>query len=197
MLTQLNKIEIRKSAEELLSNSNLPDEIPIDVELIAERTCNLQLQPVRGLSWGCDTEGMLLSDLTTILFSEDNSDVRIRFTIAHELGHFILHKDYIQNLGFTSLTEWLDFLKSFPPADWAQAEWEANMFAGYLLVPEELLYKMITASKELLQPLKQKKIREEVLRGYLANHFAPKFNVSTATMEIRFKNMEKAIYDLI
>lgn len=49
-----------------------------------------------------------------------------RFTIAHELGHVILHKDQI------------GFAREFKRNDkvYCNSEWQANEFAGALLVPE-------------------------------------------------------------
>lgn len=68
----------------------------------------------------------------TILLREDvyegacNNEGFHRFTVAHELGHVILHKDQI---GFARAFEHNDKV-------YCNSEWQANEFAGALLVPE-------------------------------------------------------------
>ncbi len=57
---------------------------------------------------------------------------RDRFTIAHEIGHFFLHGD--ENVSFARLDETI-----FPFED---PEWQANTFAGELLVPVDLIKEM-------------------------------------------------------
>lgn len=54
-----------------------------------------------------------------------------KWTLAHELGHFLLHQDL--SLFFTD--------GMFPCAE-ADAEWQANRFAAELLMPKGLVYKI-------------------------------------------------------
>lgn len=71
----------------------------------------------------------------TILISKDIKDIHVkRFTIAHELGHAILHREALQGLfekandfnidDFYGLSKWEKRL-----------ELQANLFASYLLIP--------------------------------------------------------------
>ena len=55
---------------------------------------------------------------------------RDRFTIAHEIGHFFLH-----HRGFVLCREQDD--KKIPV--YCDPEWQANTFAGFLLMPPELV----------------------------------------------------------
>lgn len=57
-----------------------------------------------------------------------NGDYRHRFTLCHELGHYLMHG--VQNIVFPRSK-----LKPFPFED---PEWQANTFAGELLVPPEI-----------------------------------------------------------
>jgi Zn-dependent peptidase ImmA (M78 family) len=60
---------------------------------------------------------------------------RQTFTIAHELGHWILHKRY-----FDAHPEEYDILPRFQTVERSDAfEKEANLFAASLLVPKRLL----------------------------------------------------------
>lgn len=57
---------------------------------------------------------------------------RDRMTIAHELGHLILHEN--QNLGFCQING----KKSL--AAYVSSEWQANVFAGEFLASSYLIY---------------------------------------------------------
>lgn len=60
---------------------------------------------------------------------------RQRFTIAHELGHWLLHRG-----SFEADPKLYPVLPRFQSVDWSNAfEQEANAFAAELLVPERLL----------------------------------------------------------
>jgi Zn-dependent peptidase ImmA (M78 family) len=66
-----------------------------------------------------------------------HATVRQRFTIAHELGHFLLHKDEVHvdrgySMRFRSI-------RSATAED--RAEIEANQFAAELLMPEAFIRK--------------------------------------------------------
>lgn len=197
MIPRLTEKQIRSTTENILKSSGLFGNTPIDVEFLAEDYFGLQIQPVNGLSYSCQTEGMLLSDLKTIIFSEDCAEVRIRFTIAHELGHLVLHPDYIQNLNAVSIADWMSKIKNFPQDDYAQAEWQANMFAGFLLMPEDALYTEVQSLKSILTPFKQQNFSEKIVREYVANSLARTFSVAPVSMIIRLSYMEKSIYNLI
>ncbi|WP_438310766.1 ImmA/IrrE family metallo-endopeptidase [Sporosarcina sp. FA9] len=56
---------------------------------------------------------------------------RDRFTIAHEIGHFILHKP-----GNIVLAR-LETIEEIPA--YRQPEWQANTFAGELLAPPQII----------------------------------------------------------
>jgi Zn-dependent peptidase ImmA (M78 family) len=63
---------------------------------------------------------------------------RQRFTMAHELGHYMLHKG--KNTAFADTT----FFRS---DDMSSIEYQANEFAARLLMPENALRKLIDEDK--------------------------------------------------
>lgn len=89
---------------------------------------------------------------------------RQRFTVAHELAHFLLHQDEIGH-GISD-----DVLYRSTLSDWREAQ--ANRLAADILMPEPLVDIWLERAKML-------KVDDVV--GFLAD----KFNVSEAAMKIR------------
>lgn len=100
-------------------------EFPVPVESIAEDLLGLAVERV-----GMECSGMLLPDERRILVNANEPDTRQRFTIAHELGHWIC-----QCLEGT--TEPV-YCRAEQVDESAKAlEREANVFAAELLMPED------------------------------------------------------------
>ena len=69
---------------------------------------------------------------------------RQRFTIAHELGHFYMHKD--KNVDFEDTT-------FFRNTDNSSIEYSANEFAANLLMPEDSIRKAIQTGTKNIEDL--------------------------------------------
>lgn len=93
---------------------------------------------------------------------------RQRFTLAHELAHFLLHRDRIVDEGGWSENV---LLRSGQPAN---IEYEANRLASDLVIPS---VQLAEATAEYSGP-----ITNEVIED-----LAHRFGVSTAAMEIKLQ----------
>lgn len=88
--------------------------------------------------WGRDfrLDGLLVHNEQAIALNLDKPRLRQRFSLAHELGHYVLNHDYLKRLGPA-----VDL--DHPPDDLPEpsdaTEQEANAFANELLVPRPLL----------------------------------------------------------
>jgi hypothetical protein len=89
---------------------------------------------------------------------------RQRFTVAHEIGHYLLHRDEIGD-GITDDVLYRSMLSN-------SREAQANRLAADLLMPDRLVAEWKRRAREL---------GEENVVSFLAD----KFNVSTAAMKIR------------
>lgn len=178
----------------LTSIGNAP---PIDVELIAEKN-NFNLIPLPGLRKLSSTDAYLSHNNNEIAFDPDVSQVRIRFSIAHELGHYFLHKDLLKEVRFSDYSGWRELLKDIPGWFWGKVESQANEFAGQLLVPRDLLVQTISEYKSEIERA-QKFIPDDIIsiREYLAIPLAKKFDVSQDAMRIRLSNEKINPYGLI
>lgn len=68
----------------------------------------------------------------TIIVPAHTSSLRDRFTIAHELGHFMLHYMWRRHNGFRIDGPMMVLRKGSD-----RIEWEANWFAGAFLMPKD------------------------------------------------------------
>lgn len=85
-----------------------------------------------------DSGSIIARDLNdyTIYLSPNTSRLRDRFTIAHELGHLLLHLPKIKKAcpdAVMRATRWVDMMDS----EQRRAELEANWFAAAFLMPAD------------------------------------------------------------
>lgn len=87
--------------------------LPIGTEKIVEFRLKLDIEPVRYLLATIDMDAYLTMDMTGIVVDYDcymNARFanRMRFSFAHELGHFFLHREIFSILNPNSPEEWKD-----------------------------------------------------------------------------------------
>lgn len=136
----LSKDEIAKRAREVLDkywDSNLP----VDVEMLCDRM-GVSILPVPNLAKTFYIDAFISADFKTIYVDNhefEKESHRYRFSVAHELGHFVLHRKYYP-AGTGDLRKWLKISRSIANN---YAEFQANYFAGNLLVPENDLVRIL------------------------------------------------------
>jgi len=149
---------------ELIRTKHWPQgTLPVNMEHIVEFELDLHVEPKRGLRSDADIFAGLRRDMTGIVvdyncYMNTKFSNLMRFAFAHELGHFFIHKKIFANIGFASTDEWKDFMGEVPESEYRSCEWQANEFAGRLLVPRHIL-------KSEIEKL-NKMIRESNLADY-------------------------------
>jgi Zn-dependent peptidase ImmA (M78 family) len=116
----------------------------------------LNIEPEHHLAQQTDMEAYLRSDLTGIVvdhdrYMDEKFANRMRFSFAHELDHFFLHRELYERAAFESAEEWKEILLGLPEADYTYFEYQANEFAGRLLVPREVLIHEIENASDVLK----------------------------------------------
>jgi len=114
-------------------------ELPVNIEnIIKEQKIDLV-----NYTFDDDISGVLLlnDNHPVIGINQGHSEVRKRFTIAHELGHFILHKDNGNEL-FMDKMLFRRASTDYSEKD-LRLEAEANYFAANLLMPESAIKEYI------------------------------------------------------
>jgi hypothetical protein len=121
---------------------------------------------------------------------ESPTSFRWRFTIAHELGHYFLHKDRWASL--LDQKAWMaHILKS--DAQRNLEEKDANIFAAYFLMPESLLaleFLNILRSTSAIKYSKEGFSDDEII-DLLSDDLAKVFNVTPSCMQIRISNYRR------
>lgn len=150
----------REKARELVADFSAPS-IPV-VELAESNGVNVVF--VDFGKYAEKVAGLLDFAERRIYVNKADIPERQRFTIAHELGHWMLHRPV-----FEGNPEQYPILPRFQSVDKNNAfEQEANAFASELLVPQHLLTQVRHAPPAAL---------------------ADVFNVSRTMMEYRLKNV--------
>jgi Zn-dependent peptidase ImmA (M78 family) len=169
---QVNKI-IKETDEILSKYSSELGQWEVILSVIRDQNIELREADLKDIS------GMLVKENNhtwTIIVNKEDSKTRKLFTIAHELGHYQLHRqtsDRFVDGHLVAQNGWnRDELSKY-----SEQELEANEFAANLIMPAALI-------AQTLGKIKKENIDETVLQK-LANQF----NVSTLAMLTRLKNL--------
>ena len=157
-------IALIDTPEKLLkfAESQKLDPVPLDVAAVAEKF-GIRIEYV---SLENDLSGILYKDEEdgswVAQVNEDHHPNRRRYTIAHELGHFCLHRHLKQRFEDKIF---------FRGGEANKPEWQANDFACAILMPEDKFREMVRSGVSKVEVL------------------AKEFKVSTLALRIRAKNL--------
>lgn len=164
--------------------------IPIEVEeMLIPVGLRLDYRKLKHIG---ETVALLSGDLKLIhvdteQYMNDRLQNRVRFSIAHELGHFVLHPHIYRNIGYSTVEEWIDFIERVPAKEYGFVEYQAYEFAGRLLVPVEQLrlhfQSAVSAAQQAGFAAWDK--AGDAARDYIATAIAPEFGVSGDVIEKR------------
>jgi len=193
---KLRMSKIRDLAEDFRKEHIFNYTIPVEIELVIESTMGIFIIPVKSLQHDCDMEGFISRDFKSIyvdedLYLDDRYYKRVRFTIAHEIGHLVLHRSNIDLVRFLSEDDWKSFRINLIDEPLGWFETQASEFAGRLLVPvDQLTAAFKDARKEILKKnsgWSDSKPEEEEIISLASIMIAPKFDVSSEVIEKRLR----------
>jgi hypothetical protein len=149
---------IRRQAARLLQRAGVSRE-PVSLRDVVS-ALNLEVVQTTREPFLCEGALQPMGDGHAIVVSGASNERRRRFTIAHEIGHFVLHPGRLAPERGGAVND-----------AWRQQEREADQFAAELLMPEPL-------------------VREAVLElGADASRLADRFDVSRQAMRVRLSGL--------
>lgn len=149
---------------------------PIDVRKVASK---LDIQ-ILEQDLDDDVSGFLVrkDNKNVIGLNNNQHDVRQRFTISHEIGHFKIH---VSESLFVDYYKGSRLYRSSNHSNDFKAEREANVFAAALLMPEPLIID------------KLKSLPDDISYERKLKHLSSIFVVSQQAMDFRLKSL--GLYD--
>ena len=183
-------IEDLRSQHEVLRE----DRTPIDVFTFLEIDLGLNPIPFDDLKARYDVEAAIMADFTGIYLDAEQYILmehgpewrlkRLRFTVAHELGHYFLHRHLPQTEQFASLPNFARWTSTLGGNKYT-IEQEANEFAGRLLVPKGKLQDCFDEFARDAEKLIPHFMDSGEIRQKFAEQVAPRFGVNSEVVEIR------------
>jgi hypothetical protein len=181
--------DIRSIARDFLTEHYPSGNIPIPIDRIAEFGLDLHFVPMRGLYKQIKMSAFLAGGLKHIFVDEMQFNVfteKSRFSLAHEIGHLVLHKAVYDDLPYDSITGFIDWKLTEDPRLVYRLEVQADQFAGLVLVPEPQLLRVcnevVAKHRSKLTGLDHE---ANDTWAYLATAVAKVFIVSPITAKIR------------
>jgi len=129
----------------------------------------------------------------------DNSvvdTVRYNFTLAHELGHFVLHRklNVLGNIADTSAELFNTPEEDLTERQWT--EWQANSFASALLLPQGFLLDVLFEKAEdfgidFMSIMAQSEVSMHTRSSFerMIEYVANIFDVSKTSVKLRLKKI--------
>src|SRR4030043_1179438 len=111
------------------------EKIPVKIETIIEIKLKIKIIPIPNLFKLCSVDSQISSDFSSIwvdqysyLYDETN---RLYFSLAHELGHRVLHKDLFSSFNINSIEDVVAFIRDIPEKQYSFLETQDNKFARH------------------------------------------------------------------
>jgi len=190
----LRRTDIWKQADELRERLLPQATLPVPVLDLAEFDLELELVPKTNLRRAGDIDALLLGDLKTVVvdrdaFMDPRAENRLRFSVAHEIGHLILHGELYRKLRHPDVDAWRQFIKNIPEREYGWLESHAYEFAGRFLVPPRPLKESFSDAIEIARNagFTEWDASGETALGFIANHICRRFGVSADVISRRLR----------
>jgi len=191
----ISKSKIWEVAERVRNRYWPENSTPVDVESIIEFRLKMTIDVRKGLLSTIDMDAFLRLDLTGIIVDEDSYmqekfASRLRFSFAHELGHYFLHRGTYAASDIKTSQEWKEFILNVPDEEYRNFEWQANEFAGRFLVPRPRLEIEVDKVTEIILRKGWKKHLEkdpDAVLSRVSTSICKPFGVSSEAIETRVR----------
>jgi len=185
---------VREYAKTFLEKYHPSPELPIPIEWIIESDLNLHIHSIENLYRIFKQSGFLSLDRKVIYIDQyqyDNYVEKFRFTLAHEVGHYVMHESLYEGLNFDSVQDYIEWLQSRPRESYNWFEKHADWFAGQILVPtDRLVEQCVNFLDSNSETFSEYEYLSPEFWSYASNDLAEPFEVNPVVVEIRIRNEE-------
>jgi len=174
-----------------LKGNNVP---PLDMMYVVDVALEFDVVEIPNMTADLRMEAAIVPLEKTLYIDQEAIDAwekktywmerRLRFTLAHELGHYVLHEDFLSELSFSDVSEFKRWMLAH--RNNRNLENEANEFAGRFLVPIEILREEYDEFTLKMADADPEWNLIEGMRERLARRIAPRFGVNYQVIETRF-----------
>jgi len=189
--------EIRRVSEEYAGRFRLAQTIPVDIDRLADNVLQINVIPFSSLYRSYEVNAFLSSDFSKIYVDEylyTHLEPQYRFTLAHELGHMVLHGEYYRQFKIDDLKTYVDFVARMKDDDYRLIETQANNFAGLFLVSTSALRERFLQEAADIVRFISTRFKGQKREGYLetaveliARRLRPIFHVHHQPIQIRIE----------
>ncbi len=181
-------------AEGIIAKYHPSRQLPIPIDDISDPRMQLDIFPLPGLTKAtAENDGIVAyvnSALTCITVDEDAWEMqtpRYRFSIAHELAHMVVHRNILGQFHYSTVQEWQQAMKAIPSQDYGRLEWQANAFAGHLLMPTMEFRSNFKSLMDKIAEYPEVDPRDEGVRLIIEKRLADIFGTSSSAVHIRLE----------
>ncbi len=175
----------------LLADCKIP---PIDVLYVVDVILRYDVVPIPSMLADLRMDAAIVPGHKIIYMDQDSLtqwerkdswiEKRLRFTVAHELGHQELHAGYMADVRFANAEEFKSWILAHRQN--RRLEVQADEFAGRFLVPPDILRQEYDLYMRRLQFADPSIVTVQGMREYVAGKIAPRFGVNRQVIETRF-----------
>ena len=134
-----------------IHNEKICPGFPFEVEVYLYKKYKYHIQPSSYLATGCGIDTAMIACLNLLRVDEgiyNNQYDRARFSMAHELGHLVLHSNIIRVMvnrlkQANKTDEYGGIINFLSERDHYRAEWQANFFCRLPSCTQKFLSKKI------------------------------------------------------
>ncbi|HOW26920.1 MAG TPA: ImmA/IrrE family metallo-endopeptidase [Elusimicrobiota bacterium] len=178
---------LRRVADKFLNEHNTERVLPVPIEMIIDNKLGINIVPIPELAEVAGLESFTWNNMDTIVVDGNihkRYPQRLRFTLAHELGHILLHREVIKKCPRNEMDSYAHYVSNMGEKERQVFENEANNCAGLLLVPKKPLLEKYQQTLTMFPALNDR-TNDETIRSYVSNWIAKDFDVTERVVEIR------------
>lgn len=168
-------------------------QFPLDIEEIVECDLGMEIRLCSGVLEEFGSPAQIAPGDSHPILTVDADQYRqqtsfYRYSVAHEIGHYVLHREWLQKVWqlIDSVESWKQVIASRSEEDYKWIEGQAEEFASYLLAPESVFEPFLKEQIALLKKIDASLQSEDVL-PYLANPVGEFFGMSNSAAQARIR----------